>query len=455
MNRTDAKPRQRPYAIAVGGGKGGVGKSVIALNLALAMTKLGARVTLVDADLGSANLHTMLGIDHPGVTLQALFDGRARELAEVCIATGFQNLQLVPGSVAVPGAANLQHARKLKLIRQLDKLDCDVVVLDCGAGIHFNVLDFFTTADLQLLVVTPQLVSLQNAYGFLKAGVYRLLRRRAQQLGKAELVDGATDNTEIETVHKLLGTVAASDRELARALYAVLNDARVVLLGNQLGDAREKNALHALSRMISDFLCLRVPVLGALSRKDRIHAAVSRRRPFVADSSEPEAKLLLQLAERFLNERAAPRGRERDTTGDFELADSGGRRDPFARAASNTAVPPPLPTALSHYERAHDRRELGWIATVEVSGQRVPARVLDASAGGLRLELTLSCEPGAQLRIVIPRAGAIVLSARVVHASGGVVGCVFDPEPSPEALAALIRSSSAPPTAGQTADEPG
>jgi hypothetical protein len=111
---------------------------------------------------------------------------------------------------------------------------------------------------------------------------------------------------------------------------------------------------------------------------------------------------------------------------------------------------------LSLYERAHDRRELGWIAVVEVSGQRVPGRVLNVSAGGLSIELTVACTPGAHLRIAIPQARAVgLLSARVVHASGAVVGCVFDPEPTPEALAALIRHSSARPGPDQTTDETG
>jgi flagellar biosynthesis protein FlhG len=151
MNTPYTATERRPLSVAIGGGKGGVGKSVVALNLALSIAKLGARVIVVDADLGSANLHTMLGIDRPGLTLQALLDGRVKDLSEVVLPTGYANLQLVPGSVAVPGAANLHHGRKQKLLRQLEQLDCEIVVIDCGAGIHFNTVDLFTAADMQLL----------------------------------------------------------------------------------------------------------------------------------------------------------------------------------------------------------------------------------------------------------------------------------------------------------------
>lgn len=301
MNSTPTAPQRRPLSVAIGGGKGGVGKSVVALNLALSIARLGARVIVVDADLGSANLHTMLGIDRPGLTLQALLDGRVKELAEVVLPTDYANLQLIPGSVAVPGAANLHHGRKQKLIRQIEQLACDVVVIDCGAGIHFNTVDLFTAANMQLLVASPQLVSLQNAYGFLKASVYRMLRQHAHDLGKAELVDAATDQTEVETVAKLLVAISEEDPLLTRTLADLLDNASFAVIGNQLVDAKEYNALRALSRMIRDFLCVDAPVLGALMRRERIHAAVSRRRPFAADSTEPEGRLLLSIAQQLLD----------------------------------------------------------------------------------------------------------------------------------------------------------
>lgn len=316
MKVTRRKREDGPLVAAVGGGKGGVGKSVVALNLALSMTKLGARVILVDADFGSANLHTMLGIDRPGVTLQALLEGQVRNLSEVAVPTDFRDLLLVPGCGAVPGAANLHHARKQKLLRQIDTLSCDVVVVDCGAGIHYNVVDFFTAADIQLLVANAQLISLQNAYGFLKASVYRMLRQRAQDLGKAEYVETATDRSEVETVGTLLAAVAQRDQSLSDVLADALADSRVFLLGNQLSDLHETKALHALSRMMGDFLQLNVPVIGALQRRDRIHAAVSRRRPFVADSDLPEAKLLLQIADQFLTPLLAGGDADSDASAD-------------------------------------------------------------------------------------------------------------------------------------------
>jgi flagellar biosynthesis protein FlhG len=323
MNSTNTAPAQGPLSVAVGGGKGGVGKSVVALNLALSIAKLGGRVIVVDADLGSANLHTMLGIDRPGLTLQALLDGRVKDLSEVVLPTGYANLQLVPGSVAVPGAANLHHGRKQKLLRQLEQLDCEVVVIDCGAGIHYNTVDLFTAADMQLLVASPQLVSLQNAYGFLKASVYRMLRQHAQELNKAELVETATDQTEVETVAKLLVAISDDDPMLTKSLADLLDNLNFAVIGNQLVDPKEYNALRALSRMIRDFLCVDAPVLGVLMRRERIHNAVSRRRPFAADSSnEPEGRILLAIAQQLLEAHDGVKGWQPNEQAELSLASS-------------------------------------------------------------------------------------------------------------------------------------
>lgn len=304
VDANGAKPARPALVVAVGGGKGGIGKSMVSANLAVALAKLGARVVAVDADLGSANLHTLFGIDHPETSLQALIDGRVPRLDELAIETGIPRLRVIAGSVALPGAANLPHARKQKLLRHIAKLEADVVVLDCGAGVHYNVVDFFAAAHLQLLISNAQLISLQNAYGFLKASLYRALRQSAADAGRSALLERASEApSEVETMNQLLERIADADPALSVELRATLTRVRVSLLGNQLTDARELRALHSLSRMISDFLCLRVPVLGGLCQRERIHTAVTRRRPFLLEgATDAEGLAIMQLAASLLEQ---------------------------------------------------------------------------------------------------------------------------------------------------------
>jgi flagellar biosynthesis protein FlhG len=429
-----------PLLLAVGGGKGGVGKTFLAANLAVAMAKLGARVTAVDADLGSSNLHTVFGVDHPGQTLQALLDGRVASLQEVVVPTGYARVDLVPGSVAVPGAANLHHARKQKLLRHLAKLDAEVVIVDCGAGINFNVLDFFAAADVCLVVANAQLVSLQNAYGFLKAAIYRSLRQRAADFDKAALLEGASDSSETETVRQVLERVAARDPELVGQLRHSLASMRASLLGNQLSDLREINAIHALSRMVGDFLGLRVPVLGGLRRLDRIHHSVTRRKPFMSEvGTDPEALLIMQLAESFLCMNVRELREQREQTLPKSVRD--GEELPSSRSALAEEA---LPASLVHYQRAHERLDVDWPATVQVGDSRLEGRVCDISKGGVKLALENPPPAQTVLRIVLDEArGAACFDVKIVHVAAQTVGAAFDPEPDPSVIGPLLELAAA------------
>ncbi len=161
-----------PIRVAVGGGKGGVGKSLVAVNLGVTLAAIGLRTVLVDGDLGTPTLHTLLGVDRIGPTMRALLDRKIGRLDEAMVGTGVPRLSLVAGT-SLPGSANISHQEKLKLVRHVRAIDADVVIVDVGAGASFHTLDLFGAGDLRLIVATPELTSLQNAYCFLKAALTR------------------------------------------------------------------------------------------------------------------------------------------------------------------------------------------------------------------------------------------------------------------------------------------
>jgi MinD-like ATPase involved in chromosome partitioning or flagellar assembly len=158
---------------AIGGGKGGVGKSVVAANLAIAVARRGHTVWLVDADLGGGNQHTLFGVARPRRTLEDFLSGRVRSLAEVALPTRYKGLSLVSAQCDVLGSANPKHAQKLKLIRHLRAAPADVVIIDLGAGTSFNTLDLFLAATVQIVVTNTEPTALQNAYGFVKCAAQR------------------------------------------------------------------------------------------------------------------------------------------------------------------------------------------------------------------------------------------------------------------------------------------
>jgi MinD-like ATPase involved in chromosome partitioning or flagellar assembly len=170
-----------PDIWAVAGGKGGVGKSVVAANLALGVAQYGLRCLLVDADLGGGNQHTMFGERAPSQALDAFINGDVPSLASVLKPSRFVGLTLALTRCDAPGAANPKHSQKQKLIRNLQKADFDVVVLDLGAGTSFNTLDLFLSARVHLVVTTPEPTAVQNAYGFIKCAAQRNREREREE----------------------------------------------------------------------------------------------------------------------------------------------------------------------------------------------------------------------------------------------------------------------------------
>jgi flagellar biosynthesis protein FlhG len=166
-----------PVIFPIGGGKGGVGKSFISANLGALMAKRGHRVILIDLDLGGSNLHTLLGIKTPQGGIDRFLDKTENRLESVAVPTHVPNLSFISSLHCSMEIANLYHAQKIKLINAIQKLACDCILLDLGAGTHFNTVDFFLASDRGLFVCTPEPTSIENAFRFIKAAYLRKLKQ--------------------------------------------------------------------------------------------------------------------------------------------------------------------------------------------------------------------------------------------------------------------------------------
>ncbi|MEM9862556.1 MAG: P-loop NTPase [Myxococcota bacterium] len=401
--------------VAIGGGKGGVGKSVVAANLAIRLARLGSRVIVVDADLGSANQHTIFGIDRPGMTLQALVEGRISSLEEVVVPTVAPRVHLVPGSGAVVGAANIGHARKMKLIRHIAALDTDVIIVDCGAGSGFDVVDLYDMADLRMVVVAPQLTSMQNAYAFLKSALFRSMRKCAINERERALFDSSTGGTETERVSDVIARVGVSDALFAEALSACVDAFEGHIVGNLVDGRGQRRALGSLSAMFHDFLSLDVPLLAALPHSSAVHRSVSRRRPHLLEHAHGAfADELMLVAERIM-------------TANVTSIRSARRRVPPSEQGR-------LPGPLANYIRAHDRFIVDRSCRVRNGAVDRPGRILDISAGGMRLDTDLSMREGEAVEVHVDE---YVAHCTVERVAGQEVGVSWRGEGS--ALLASLR----------------
>ena len=189
-----------PVILAVTSGKGGVGKSNIAAALAVLLAAAGARVALIDGDLGLGNLDVLLGV-RPRVALAEVLGGR-RGLREALtpLAGG---VDFAGGGGAAAGRL-LDPLRRLRLLEELGGLrkDYDLVILDCGSGLGGEVLDFCGLADRVMVVTTAEPTALAAAYGVLKA-----LSAKGQ-IGKASVVVNAVEDLqEAEAAYARIASV--------------------------------------------------------------------------------------------------------------------------------------------------------------------------------------------------------------------------------------------------------
>jgi flagellar biosynthesis protein FlhG len=190
--------RPRARTIAIASGKGGVGKSNLAANLAVALGERGARVLLLDADLAQASLDLLLGI-HPRFDLQHVLTGD-KTLEDILVA-GPPGVTLIPSSSGVPELADLDDYRRECLLRGLGLLDhqADLILIDTASGVSRTVISFCLAADDILIVTTPEMPAFSDAYSLIK-----VLRQQGLARAPRLLVNmaGTADEAE-ETAHRI------------------------------------------------------------------------------------------------------------------------------------------------------------------------------------------------------------------------------------------------------------
>lgn len=291
---TEKERTQSPQIWAVGGGKGGIGKSVISILISLALAEKGQDTVVIDGDLGGANLHTFMGIRTPSRTLNDFISRQYATLDEVCMGTEQKGLRIICGASEVLTLANLQYTQKIKILQAISKIEADHVILDLGAGTGFNTLDFFLSAHRQIVVMTPQPVAIQNAYAFVRNAVYRTLSRltsRRPSLGG--LVKAAMDpknDLRVRTVSTLLDRVAEyGDPADAVEMAAHLKRIRPTLITNMAREPRDKNAGRIIQMVSQKHLTIQAEVGGGIYFDPQINAMVSAMEPLTRVNRDSNA----------------------------------------------------------------------------------------------------------------------------------------------------------------------
>ena len=291
---SNIKQKPAPTIWAVGGGKGGVGKSVISTLLGFWLSQMGKRTVLIDVDFGGANLHTMLGIKSPPRTINDYITKKYDRLEDICIETDIENLRLLSGASEILSLANLQFAQKVKIMQSISQLDTDIAILDLGSGTSYNVLDFFLMAHKKIVVLTPQPISIQNAYAFVRNAVYRKLSRLSSQkpalLATIKTAMDPKNELNVRTVKDLLKAVQENNSEEdMNMLSQEITEIRPALVTNMTKGPRDREAGRIIQLVSQKYLMIHPTILGSVMRDNQIDNMISGMAPLTAIDRSSEA----------------------------------------------------------------------------------------------------------------------------------------------------------------------
>ena len=291
---------------AVGGGKGGTGKSALCASLGFQLSRLGRRVVLVDADFGSANLHTCLGVPAPAQSLLDFLRGGGSVVDEYARPTPYPNLRLIGGRVdeslhALPtGWAN-------RLATALRALPVDVVLLDLGAGVAPDTVEAMNIADLKILVTVPEPSSIENVTSLLRS---LCLQRLSQRLPSAEArrrvgaLQSGQPSARVKTMSDILREVEAVDPGLSGATRATLEEMALTLVTNQVRDEPDRKFGAQIAAVIRRHFGLPVSYAGFVHHDDAVWRSLRRGKLFMVDSSRSRAAEDVRRLTRGLLRRA-------------------------------------------------------------------------------------------------------------------------------------------------------
>lgn len=273
------------HIVPIASGKGGVGKSLVAANLSIALAESGRRVVLVDLDLGASNLHVMLGLSSVGRGVGTWLSAPNAEFSDILLATDYPNLRFIPGDAEIPGLANIASQQKTRLIKKLLSLDADYLVLDLGAGTGTNILDFFLTASQGIVVTAPALTATLNAYLFLKNAVFRLMwttfKRGTAAYSYLEGLRKDGSSLQKAYVPAILEQIGRIDPENRAVFDAKAAKFRPRLIMNMLEDPKDAEKAQKIRRSSRQYLNLDVEHLGILYRDDLQDIALGSRIPIL------------------------------------------------------------------------------------------------------------------------------------------------------------------------------
>ena len=284
--------------VSVGSGKGGVGKSVIAANLAMLLAKQGKRVVLADLDVGGADAHILFGILHPPLTLTDFVERRVERLEDVLQPiSAHPFLHLLPGTGDTLATANLPYAKKKRLIRHFKQLKADLIIIDIGAGTSYHALDFFLMADHYLTVATPDPTSVLDLYRFIKLAA---IRRVLSAFLSRDAVSEALSERDFGSIEEVIQAVGETDANARDTAARMLKGFQPHLIVNRVSGKSRVNVLQ-LKKLLKEYVGGELALLSEIPDDPAMVRAIRGYLPVVEFEPTAPASVALEEAARLLS----------------------------------------------------------------------------------------------------------------------------------------------------------
>ncbi len=296
---------KNPIVIPVASGKGGVGKTLISVNLGYALAQQGKKTILIDLDFGGANIHTCMGYDIAPDGIGNFLNQRTMLLSDYILSTDNENLHLIPGDAEMVGIADISANQKKKLMSAIIKLECDYVVLDLGAGSSHNTIDFFMMSPYSIITAMPELTSILNAYALLKSSIFRLLyielkdNNEIKLLFNHQLKLGGESSWKVDD---LLNKIFEIDPEIHIKAVALLDTINPKLIINMATLPKDIEMGERLRKISNNYLSVKIDYLGFLYRDKLVSKSIATRKPLaLLAPSNQTYQTIMRIAYKIIN----------------------------------------------------------------------------------------------------------------------------------------------------------
>ncbi len=276
--------------VSVGSGKGGTGKSMVMVNLALSFAKAGKRVCIVDLDVGGADAHIFFGLFEPSLTLTDFLSRKVNSLSELeHTLDAFYNLKIIPGTGDTLQSANMTYQEKQRLLRAIASLDADIIFIDVGAGASYHTLDFFMATDLQICIATPEPTSVMDFYTFMQLATIR--KALSSFLNRSEISKNLKKHNfqSITDVFDMAENIQEGSR---LKIQEELKSFHPLLVVNRVLPGSRLNTLK-LKKLVSKYLGIYLPELGEIPEDEQVPDSVQAYMPIREYAADSKASVAL------------------------------------------------------------------------------------------------------------------------------------------------------------------